>query len=178
MCQIPQQFLQFNLNLHSFLYSDYEYFAWFATPEENRTLSMFERMLRWKRLTRSIGDVNVAWANWRNGNHVEHAGLVTRVFLCHLQDPIGRPILDRWVWLAYIRLTGGTDRNGKKIVKTPKNSKRHYESYKKFFNELYAQLDNDFGQPPQIQGVDEEIIKMRILDRALWEFGRIPLPNG
>jgi len=179
MCQVPDQFIgPFNPNFHSFLYGDYEYFAWFATPHNQRTMQMFKRVLRWKGLTRGIGrigGIDNIWAGWQANddfaNFDNDRRLVTRVFLLHLREPTEYPILDKWVWCAYRTLSGEIDQNGRRIVNTPTNWERHYEGYRAFFNVRY-------GEHPQIDGVDEEIIKKRILDRALWEYGRIPLQNG
>jgi len=131
MCQVPEQFLQFNLNLHSFLYNDYKYFAWFAILESDRDPPMFRKMLLWKGLRYYATTKHDRFQQTRDNyvdNDLENYPLVTRVSLNHLRDPKRWPLFDINVWKATRRM-------------------------------------------------NEEIIKRRILDRALWEYGRIPQPN-
>jgi len=183
MCQVPEQFQEFDIRLHSFLYCDYEYFAWFATPDNDRTMEMFERVLRWKRLTRGIGAIGgVAniWARWQANDNFANLGdprLVTRVFLLHLRSPIEYPIFDTNVWKAMRTLAPQI------AQRTPENSRDaqfeedYINEYIPFFTEQYMDVPADIVLPP-VNRVDPEIIRRRILDRALWEYGRIPLQNG
>jgi len=177
MCLVPKQFQQFDIRLHSFLYNDYEYFAWFAGMDNPQgRQDRFLAVYRWKRLYRAHYDPHEVWNDWENWNDetIQEYSLVTRVFLKHLRDPRRWPLFDINVWKAMRRIDEGIANQ----VNVNYQDSDYEEFYLPFFDDLYAQPDNDFGQPPQIDGVDEEIIKKRILDRALWEYGRIPLQNG
>jgi len=177
MCLVPELF--HFVSLHSFLYSDYEYFAWFATPRDDRTQEMFRRVLRWKGLTRAIGrmgGVDHIWNRWSANDDFadfDNRRLVTRAFLLHLRAPCTYPILDTNVWRARCRMHPDAG--------LPAHFHRwdeHYiHGYAPFFNQLYQEVHQHIVCP-QIDGVDEEIVKRRVLDRALWEFGRMPQPNG
>jgi len=50
--------------------------------------------------------------------------------------------------------------------------KDYLNGYKQFFNNFYKQIEEEIKGRPSLNGVDEEIIKRRVLDRALWEYGR------
>lgn len=180
MCLVPELFQEFDIRLHSFLYCDYEYFAWFAIPDNDRTMEMFRRVLRWKRLTRrigAIGGVANIWIRWQANDDFADLTLVTRVFLLHLRNPVDYAIFDTNVWKAMRTLEPQI------AHRTPEDSRdaqfeEHYiNEYLPFFATRYDDFPADIGWPP-VNGVDPEIIKRRILDRALWEYGRIPRPNG
>jgi hypothetical protein len=161
-------FENFNVQQHGFLYVDSEYFRWFANNEENRTELMFREMLLWKGLTYYVNN-NRFVEIWNNFNNqlLDGYPVVTRVFLNHLHEPTIYPILDKNVWQAMININGI---NG--LPELPASWEEHYQNhYRNFFNVQYQQINGiDF---PQINGVDEEIVKRRVLDRALWEYGRM-----
>jgi len=172
MCVVPELFLQFDVNLHPFLYSDYEYFAWFAGINNTQgQQARFEAVFRWKGLHRAY-DPQAAWNDWNNGA-IQYYPLVTRVFLQHLREPQKYPLFDINVWKAARRMDEHIRNNA------PENYRDgdYQEYYVPFFNERYEQVQQNIVCP-QIDGVDEEIVKRRVLDRALWEFGRMPEPNG
>ncbi|MFA5239063.1 MAG: hypothetical protein WC476_05055 [Phycisphaerae bacterium] len=166
MCIVPEQFLC----THSFLYCDYEYFAWFGgNPEgiEDRFVAIF----RWKGLHRAYNPYDV-WGDWNNWdeNTINGYSLVTRVFLNHLREPIKFPILDKNVWVAAKQL--------KPDISSRKNYiEEDYEAYRSFFNELYRN-NKDNINCPAVQNISKKIVKRRVLDRVLWEYGRILLADN
>ncbi len=164
-----------NINQWAFKYQDSEYFEWFSMKEKNREIEIFRKMLKWKGLIRKI-NAEKAWDDWKRDKYFNKYPLVTTVFLKHLKAPEQFPILDKNVWKAFREIVG--EINGRKIVKKPTDWERHYlKGYKKFFDELYEEKQNEIKCDIIINGVDAEIIKKRILDRALWEYGRL-LNNG
>ncbi len=161
----------FQIYKFAFLYGDSEYFEWFKP--NSKTKQNFKNVIKWKGLHRRLYGLYAerAWDNWQNDT-IDSYPPVTRAFLHHLRDPIEWPILDRFVFDAMKELQ--IDSKYKAIEK-PSNWKRDYENgYKKFFNEFYAKNEKQFDSMdlPNIDGIDREVIKRRILDRALWEFGR------
>lgn len=159
-----KQMCDFNVNLFSFYYSDFEYFEWFR----NRNQMNFNKIIVWKKLhRRNRPTYNYTWINSNfQPNYVNGFPSVTRAFLNHLNSPITFPIFDRNVWKAMIIITG----NNQLPVSTGRWE--HYEQvYMPFFNDLYNTHQND-TQVPNIDGVDIEIVQRRIIDRALFEFGR------
>ena len=121
-------------------------------------------------------NIESAWNNWnrwqRNEGPVDSYPIVTRAFLYHLRYPIEWPILDGLVFRAMKELQLGRKYKTNKNIS---NWKTDYKNgYKEFFNELFIKNERRINSMdfPNIDGVDREIIKRRVLDRALWEFGR------
>ena len=167
-------FGQFNIQSYSFLYQDVAYFDWFKQGNHvrNNELERFRAILIWKRLPKYAeeGQLNNIWNNF-NDNNLEQYPLVTRVFLEHLHQPTKFPIFDDNVWKAMRTLRPDI------AQRTPVNSQDaqyndYINEYQPFFNELYADNENDIACP-QIDGVDAEIVKRRVVDRALFEYGRL-----
>ena len=164
--------MQIDINQWAFKYHDSEYLEWFSS--KRKTKEIFYKMLKWKLLHRRINK-DKAWKNWKKGNFDSYK-LVTKAFLHHLKCPENYPILDKNVWGAFREIKGGI--NGRKIVKKPTNWENHYiNGYKNFFDELYREIEDKIKSTYEIKGVNIEIIKRRILDQALWEYGRL-LNNG
>ena len=156
-----------NVNSWGFRYQDSEYFEWFSAQDKSK--EMFLAMLKWKGLNRRIEE-NLAWERWQSG-HFEKCQPVTRAFLHHLRAPQEYPLLDRYVWRAMKHLSRET---GETTNKNACNWKKDYlDGYKTFFDGLYAESCNDIQCSIKISGVDMGIQKRRILDRALWEYGRL-----
>lgn len=155
----------FDLNMAAFFYNDSEYFNWFAEPNEEN----LEKIIRWKRLNRNnlFDERNNFW----NGesiviDNLNNYSIVTRAFLCHLYDPIEYPILDPCVWKAMRNLEGnGINQNFNEWEGD------YLGIYVPFFNNRYK--EQDLINCPQVDGVDIEIVRRRMLDRALWEYGRM-----
>lgn len=179
MCVIPEQFLQFNLDLHSFLYCDYKYFAWFAQVDnDNDEAERFRAILEWKGLIYYLQEAyfQTIW-DYFNAGYVDGYRIVTRVFLKHLQEPTEYPIFDQNVWRAMRNLNHNMPEN------TPENAngadfEAHYmRIYVPFFEHRFQANENNIICP-QIEGVAPGIVKRRMLDRALWEYGRILRVNN
>lgn len=162
-------FTNFGIDLCAFCYNDHEYFDWFKSKK--KTIVKFKNILRWKGLLRSHkNNLNFVWQNRKNFDSYTNA-LVTKVFLKHLYEPKKFPILDRNVWHAMKNLS---PKIAESTNKHPSNWRKDYfEGYKKFFDDLYTEMQSKIKCNIKINGVDKEIIKMRILDRALWEYGRM-----
>ncbi len=159
----------FSLTENAFLYADHEYFDWFRNPNADT----LKAVLKWKGLHR---------AGYTNDKTIEHIwgenglnqatfnkySLVTRVFLHHLNSPTTRPILDRYAWKAMKLLQ--PQHLGLPIV--PTSWENHYlEYYVPFFNQEY-EAHGDALNEYVLDGVDVGIVKRRVLDRALFEYGR------
>ncbi|MFB0553189.1 MAG: hypothetical protein ACETWQ_07735 [Phycisphaerae bacterium] len=161
----------FNIDTFAFLYGDYEYFQWF----KNKTKPNLKSVIKWKGLQRTrlyektknrLKEGKIV----SNGKFFESFKPVTRAFLHHLNDPKGYPILDINVFNAMIDLKPEY-RN--ETTKTMCNWVKDYEKgYKLFFEDLYRNNKNAI-KAPHLDGIELEIIKRRILDRALWEYGKI-----
>ncbi len=173
-------FGQFNENIYSysFLYQDVAYFDWFKEGNHvrNDEIERFRAIIIWKRLPIYAQHAQLIkiWKNFQRGQ-INKYPLVTRVFLKHLRYPKEYPIFDKYVWNAMRKLRQDV------VQRTPENSQKaqdgHYENeYMPFFNQLYTD-NKDNIVCPQIDGVCEEIVKRRVFDRALWEYGRL-LNNG
>jgi hypothetical protein len=163
-----------NINSYGFVFGDLKYFDWFKNREhfEDKEIERFRNALVWKRLIHYTTNdtLGKTWHDYQIGN-LDDYPVVTRAFLKHLRDPIKYPIFDKNVWKAMRTLRPHIAR------RTPENSQQaqygHYENeYMPFFNRLYVNNENDIICPP-IDGVDEGIVKRRVLDRALWTYGRI-----
>ncbi|MCK5581436.1 MAG: hypothetical protein KAJ18_09200 [Candidatus Omnitrophica bacterium] len=158
--------MSFNINRYSFCFNDSEYFNWFADKTEKN----LKKIIQWKGLHRvKLYDNRKDFWNGKSivlGNF-NNKKIVTRAFLCHLNDPIEYPILDRFVWKAMRNLTGnGTNKHFYEW-------QRDYEkTYIPFFNGLYKEHQKSISYI-KLKGINVKIIKRRILDRALWEYGRM-----
>jgi len=156
----------FDLNMEAFFYNDSEYFNWFTEQNEEN----LEKIIRWKGLNRNnLFDRRNDFGNGENIviDNINDYGIVTKAFLYHLYRPKKYPILDRFVWKAMRNLNG----NGINM---------HYYQWQRDYLDIYVPFFNGFYQDhvhlincPQVNGVDIEIVKRRMLDRALWEYGRM-----
>jgi len=163
----------FEIKKFAFLYGDSEYFLWFKSDPKNKNEENFKKVIKWKGLHRGGPPrVERLWHNWQN-NTIDFYPPVTRAFLNHLRKPIEWPILDKNVFNAKKELPMG--RKYKTNNTICKWEKDYENGYKKFFNKFYAENEKqiDSMDLPDIDGIDREIIKRRVLDRALWEFGRV-----
>jgi len=169
-----------DINKFAFLYNDYEYFQWFR-KNKNRTDDDLVKVLKWKRLNRmdkekfkkilkNMWDDKNKTINMQNAQQAN--GVVTKAFLYHLHKPLQYPILDSNVFRAMKDID-------KRNIYNTNNSinkwQRDYEQgYRMFFEELYRKNKKaiEAMKVPRLDGVEPEIVKRRILDRALWEFGR------
>jgi len=163
----------FEIKKFAFLYGDSEYFLWFQFDPKNKNEENFKKVMKWKGLHRGGSPhVERLWHDWQNKT-IDFYPPVTRAFLHHLRNPIEWPILDKNVFNAIKKLQPDSEYEA---IERPSNWDRDYEKgYKKFFNEFYAENGKqiDSMDLPNIDGIDGEIIKRRVLDRALWEFGRV-----
>jgi hypothetical protein len=97
---------------------------------------------------------------------------VTCAFLHHLDDPIEYPILDTNVFKAMRELDACYNK------KTNRNicnwDKDYADGYKEFFQKAYKKHKSEIQslELPSLKNIGREIIRRRVLDRALWEFGR------
>jgi hypothetical protein len=168
-----------NINAYGFVFGDLKYFDWFKSREhfEDNEINRFRNALVWKRLIYYAGDDNFrqTWRDFQSGQFNAYP-VVSRAFLNHLKNPLTFPIFDKHVWKAMRML------NPDIANRTPENPKDiefepHYlREYQAFFNHLYEENNNNFNAP-QISGVDEQIVKRRVLDRALWLYGKILTGN-
>lgn len=155
----------FNVNIFSFYYNDWEYFEWFRNPNEVN----FNRIIKWKRLKRRNPPIyNNVWINnIFQTEYVDTRRLVTRAFLYHLNNPIEYPLIDRYVWWALQALQPEIQR-----TKYPYQWERDYiNDYGPFFEGLYDDNLQNLNAPA-IEGVNIQIVQRRIIDRALLEYGR------
>jgi hypothetical protein len=168
---------EFNFEDFGFIYPDYPYFHWFR----QRTEDTLRAVWQWKGLhygRAQLGDGGIPLGRIWNGQELVVQGLdnfngvVTRAFLHHLHEPVKFPILDRYVWAAMRRMRPALGR----LPQTPTHWDNHYRRYYiPFFNDLYQKHGRQIGimNVPQIDGVDHEIVRRRVLDRALWTYGKI-----
>lgn len=155
------------INAYSFYYSDGEYFEWFRNPNEEN----FDAIVKWKRLNRISGRFNIEFDNiWQEGvfneEFVNNLELVSRVFLLHLNNPNEYPLFDRYVWWAL-----RTIQNNNALPKNTNSWTKYIRIYKPFFEDMFNLHQNNI-QIPEIDNVNTETVKRRIVDRALWEYGR------
>jgi len=84
------------------------------------------------------------------------------------------PILDSNVFKAMRKL----DENYRQMTHANRNSweweKDYINGYKRFFQEFYQHHEEEINdiQIADIPGVNEEIMRRKILDRALWSYGK------
>ena len=170
------------MNDYAFLYTDYDYFVWFA----QRTQDNLNNVLSWKRLRAGRRNINNIVNLWNEEHHrlnlnlpeVEELAVTSRAFLYHLNDPSNYPIFDSNVHRAMRKL------NQYYLQKTPVGFNRnddytweHYtDYYRDAFNNLYNEQQNQLVpvELPEINGIEQldvELIKRRMLDRALWAYG-------
>lgn len=158
----------FEINKYAFLCGDYEYFQWFS----KKTKETLEKVIKWKKLRAGKPDINKIW-NEKEHDLDENAiknlrfGIVTRAFLFHLKWPNEFPIFDHNVFKAMTLL----ENTKKKNI----TNKKDYDDYKDFFKKYYEKHKNEIENLnfPDLSGVPKYIIERKVLDRALWEFGRI-----
>ena len=178
--------MDFNINKFAFLYSDYQYFQWFKAKTKRQLTyeNHLQNVIRWKGLQRRFRAFKEKWAQWNQKKQEitinekswpDNRAIVTRAFLSHLNNPTEYPILDKYVFEAMRDLKQkyreGTNKN-------ISDWKKDYEGgYKEFFKEFYEECGEkiDSIKIPCLGDLDinKEIIKRRILDRALWEYGQI-----
>ncbi|MBN1360385.1 MAG: hypothetical protein JW993_07330 [Sedimentisphaerales bacterium] len=162
--------LVFNVQKLAFLYGDHQYFAWFQNPAEHT----LRAVLRWKGLNRTPiwKRLNEIW----NRNRLVVGAFdrfppVTRAFLYHLHEPLEFPILDKYVWLAMRQMA--PEPLGR-LPMNPDHWEDHYRRrYIPFFNRLLDEHGIEIMNVPQIDDVDVAIVRRRVLDRALWTYGKI-----
>jgi len=166
--------MRFEIGKFAFLYGDYEYFQWFR----NKTKANLEKVIRWKKLRRGKPETNDIWSEKRkdlNESAIEKvpgSRVVTRAFLFHLRRPLEYPILDPNVFRAMKEIDEDNEYQTHKNIRDWKID--YLNGYKPFFEDFYRARQRKIRsiEMPSIDGFDEEIIKRRILDRALWEYGR------
>jgi len=164
-----------NINSYGFVFGDLKYFDWFKNGEhfEDNEIERFRNALVWKRLIYYTSNNRLynTWNDYQIGN-LDAYPVVTRAFLNHLRDPIRFAIFDKHVWKAMRILTTEI---ANCIPENPNNVQfeTHYlGEYQTFFDHLYEN-ERYAIITPQIDGVDNEIVKRRVLDRALWLYGKI-----
>lgn len=159
-----------NIPFYAFIYGDYEYFQWFR----EKNAQNYQRVVKWKGLYRNPGIRGLYEDIWPNGEFCEQYVTenfhtpVTRAFICHLERPLEYPILDMNVWTAMRDL----DANAADLPRGPATW-QHYDLYRNFFHGFLVAHANDIPVAPIIQGLGEEHLTHRMVDRALWEYGRV-----
>jgi hypothetical protein len=170
--------MEFEIATWAFMFNDYPYFQWFR----KRTRTNLNRVIKWKRLRRAQPTPNEIDAVWNENNHdldenqIEQLpfSMVARAFLFHLKRPILYPILDSNAFRAMRKLS----ENYREITHAHRNNWEwepdYTNGYRQFFQEFYQDHKQEINaiQVPHIQGINEEIIRRRILDRAVWAYGR------
>jgi len=166
--------MDFNINKFAFLYGDYQYFQWFREKTEGHLKSV----IKWKRLRKGTPDTNDIWSKKKQDldedaiKDIPLSRIVTRAFLFHLKWPTEYPILDSNVFEAMRKL----DENYRQMTHANKISweQDYINGYKRFFQEFYKHHEEEINdiRIADIPGVNEEIIRRKILDRALWSYGR------
>ncbi len=155
------------INRYSFCYNDSEYWNWFGT--EKNALS-FGQIIKWKGLHRRKDPLQYQKI-WVNGvfheNYVKSFSLVTRAFLYHLDKPQEYPIFDRLVWLVMRKQDQSNN-----LPKHTEDWNKYIKHYVPFFNDLFSRNKMNI-HIHKIDNVDIEIVKRRMIDRALWEFSRV-----
>lgn len=161
---------EYGIPLYAFYYSDYEYFQWFR----KKNAQNYKRVVTWKGLYRNPDIRGLYEYIWPDGEFCEQYVAdnfrtpVTRAFICHLERPLECPILDVNVWTAMRDL----DDNAADLPQKPATW-QHYDRYRNFFGGHLAAHANDIPVAPIIQGLAEEHLRHRMVDRALWEYGRV-----
>lgn len=164
-----------NINSYGFVFGDLKYFDWFKNGEhfEDCEIERFRNTLVWKRLIQYASNNRLydTWNDYQIGN-LDAYPVITRAFLNHLRNPTRFAIFDKHVWKAT------RDLNPEIANRTPENPNNvqfeaHYwVEYQAFFDHLYENERHNIIAP-QIDGVDNEIVKRRVLDRSLWLYGKI-----
>lgn len=157
----------FNVGNDAFQYQDYEYFQWFKA----KTPDNLKLIIKWKKLHRiNLFDYcKIERDSRRAILDSSINSLITIVFINHLNEPLENPLLDRFVWQAMKKLDNDI---ANRTNKNPSNiNKDYYNGYKTFFGKQYESCKNRI-QYTQIPSIRDELIKRRVLDRALWEYGR------
>lgn len=131
-----------------------------------------ESKKKFEELVKKVWDPRGKTVKLSEADKLPPTSIVTRAFLYHLKDPLKYPILDTNVFKAMRDL----DACYKK--KTNSNiynwDKDYMCGYKEFFQKTYKKHKSEIQslELPLLKNVGREIIRMRVLDRALWEFGR------
>jgi hypothetical protein len=166
-----------NFEEFGFIYADYPYFDWFR----RRTEPALRAVWIWKDLHRgatylrdegiALRDRGIPLSHIWNGQELVVGGfaglpLITCAFLHHLHEPEKFPIFDKYVWLAMRQM-----RPDWRLPKAPDwDWERHYRRYICFFNDFFEKCK--IVGVPQIADVDDAIVRRRVLDRALWTYGK------
>ncbi len=168
--------MNFEIVIWAFIFSDYDYFKWFG----ERTRGNLIRVIKWKRLRRAKPTPENIDALWNENNHdideneTERRpfSIVTRAFLFHLKWPIEYPILDSNTFKAMRILD--ENYNYQRHANITNWEQDYMRGYRQFFQEFYQDHQEEINniEIPHINGVNKEIIKRKILDRALWAYGR------
>jgi len=171
---------EFNFEEFGFIYADCPYFNWFRQGTEDTLRAVWI----WKGLHRAatrLGDGGIPLERiWNGQKLVVHGldtfnGVVTRAFLHHLHRPVQFPILDRYVWLAMRQMKPEWGRLPKALDGRDHYDRYYTRYYIPFFDGLYENCSREIDNMnvPQIAGVDPEIVRRRVLDRALWTYGKV-----
>jgi len=172
-------FGEFNNNINSYglIFGDLKYFDWFKTGRhfEDNKKRRFRNVLIWKGLIYYVKNGKVKekiWKDFQNGQ-IDKYPIVTQAFLKHLSCPIQFPILDKHVWRAMRDLR--PEISERVPISPEKNDFDFDEHYLKIYGTFFNKLRNKKNgiNYTQIDDVDDEIVKGRILDRALWLYGKI-----
>ena len=160
--------MSFDIKQFSFCFNDSEYFNWFANPNEGN----LKNIIKWKGLNRNnlFDNRNDFWNGQKiftENLDVENDKIVTNAFIYHLSAPLEFPIIDQFAWKAMRKLK--RNNTNKYFYKWDRD---YLEIYIPFFNELYKKHKYEIKHI-KIKGVKAEIIKRRMLDRAIWEYGRM-----
>jgi hypothetical protein len=168
------------MNDYAFLYTDFDYFAWFA----QKTKDNLENVLSWKQLRQGRHKINnimnKLWDNKHqklnlNLSEIEDLPVTSRAFLYHLNNHIKYPIFDSNVHRAMRELCPDYRANTRKSSYTWSHYKDHYI---RAFDNLYNEQQNNLVpiELPHINDIDKldkELVKRRMLDRALWSYGKV-----
>lgn len=163
--------MNFDITEWSFSYQDYEYFEWLRNP----SFDSFKNVIRWKGLNRR-GQLHTSslknfWkADQIDLDRADILPLVSRAFLYHLSYPAKYPIIDRNVWTAMRDIYPDIAAKTKNITCRTWD-KDYIGTYKAFFARFYRQNRANI-KCERIPGIKQDLVKMRVLDRALWEYGR------
>ena len=164
-----------NTNSYCFVFGDLRYFDWFKNGEhfEDNKVERFRNVLVWKRLIyyTSNNRLGNTWNDSQIAN-LDAYPVVARAFLNHLREPLTFPIFDKHVWRAMRVLTPEIANFTPDDPKNVQFEEHYLGEYQSFFDRLYEN-ESDIIIAPQIDGVDNEIVKRRVLDRALWLYGKI-----
>jgi len=173
--------MDFNIDRFAFLYGDYQYFQWF----KNKTKPNLREALRWKGLNRVGNDkiekiLKRVWDSKNkkiitNNLQFLERGPVTCAFLHHLEEPTKYPILDKNVFTGMRELNPEYERKTNTNISNWETD--YIKGYKAFFENFYRQHKKEIHsiKIPFLDGIEREIIRRKILDRALWEYGKMLL---